>query len=112
MDKKTVLLELTLKDRIVLLNGVLPQQGDFLTQSIVKDIIKMVSVTPEEIIKYKLEFKSTGVTWSNEAKDLEFKYEFTKTEIDIIDQQIKILDKENKITQENLELCTKVRGLK
>jgi len=99
-------MKLTILERLIF--GVLyPKEGTRITQVLVKDIKKKVEFSQEEF--KELEFKATdeGYTWKQDkVKDID--YTFTKAELELLKEEVKKLDTQKKITQENLSLCDKI----
>lgn len=101
-------MKLSVKERI-LISKLYPREGNLMTQTLVKDIIKKVELK-QDYLK-KIDFKSSpqGFTWdSKKAKDINF--DFTDSEVNLLKNEVDKLDKGNKITQEILDLCLKIKN--
>ena len=91
-----------------------PKEGSLLTQALVRDISEKVSLTQEELVN--AEFKEIRdkenknniiYTWKKE-KTSDKNIEFTEAELSLLKDQVKKLDKENKITQQIFDVCLKI----
>ncbi len=101
-------MKLTIKDRM-LISQLYPKEGNLISQILVKDISKKVKITQEDIDKYEIKSDKGSINW-NLKKEKEIEVDFTDKEIELLKEQVEKLDKENKITQDNLELCLKIKG--
>ena len=98
---------LTFKDRL-LLATILPRASDLLTQVLIRDISKKIEFSQEELLQSGFVSDEKGCKWSQElSKDK--KIEFTKAEIELLKSSVDGLDKEKKVTPENLDVCLKIR---
>lgn len=103
-------IKLSLKERLVI-SELLPQQGSITEQITARAIIKKVEITSDEVDKWEIRDIERGVVW-NAAKAEDLEYELNKTELQLLKSGVEKLDKEKKITQGNLDLCQKVKGIK
>jgi hypothetical protein len=95
-------MKLSVKDRIVLL-GILPATGDFLTLKIVRQLREELSFTEEETKILNLQNDGQQVKWDAEAdpmKDVQIGEKAT----DLIVASLKKLDEKKELTQETFEL--------
>ena len=81
---------LTISERMNF-SSILPAQADFLTISLKQDILKKVTLTPEEGEKIEMTVESaegkTSVNW-NVEKEFEIKFEVTKLENELICKEL------------------------
>jgi len=102
------MMNLTIKDRLVL--AVLyPKESDLVTQVLVRDIRNKVQLTQEEIKTTDFQVVGGGYKWNQDIKS-DKDYEFTDAEIALLKEGVKNLDKEKKITAENLDICEKIKN--
>ena len=103
-------MKLTIKDRLNF--GILyPQQGNILTQLLVKSIAEKVELEQDEIKEIELKQEENQLTWEQDkAKELEV--EFTEAEINLLKEQVKLLDEKKEIALQNLDLCLKIQDYK
>ncbi len=100
-------MKLTIKDRLTL-PGLYPEKSNMVTQIIVKDIRAKVDVTQKEVVAAELKATPSGLTW-NDAKAPIVTIKFSEAELDLLNEQTKALDKENKITQDLLPVCLAIK---
>lgn len=98
-------MKLNLLDRIVL-PGILPKEGSFTDLIIVKDIKKKVSITQEDIKKYKITVQGDALQWSTAGAEAEFEYEFEELETKIIKEALQKKHDEKKATEDMIHLYT------
>ena len=96
---------LNIQERLVF-NELLPASGDLLQQSLVKDLLEKVFITPEEAKKVNMKTEDNVITW--EDRSYQKKVAFTPFELKFLKQRVKILDSEKKVTQNNLSLFKKI----
>lgn len=99
-----------LKDRINI-GSLLPQSGGILEQMTGRDILKKVEITEKERLELKLKSDRDLITWDI-TKDTGIDVDFSPTEIHFLKDQIDILDKEKKITQDILNICLLIKEQK
>ena len=102
-------LVLSVKDRLML-QGVLPQSGDLISQTIVKDIQDKIRITQQEMTEGEFRAEKESIMW-NPLKVKEVEFDFTNAEVNTLKDAVKKLDEEKKITMENIELCLKINQL-
>jgi hypothetical protein len=95
-------MKLSVKDRIVLL-GILPATGDFLTLKIVRQLREELSFTEEETKILNLQNDGQQVKWDAEADPMK-DVEIGVTAADLIVASLKKLDEKKELTQETFEL--------
>lgn len=110
----TITVELSFGDRLAFLSNLLPQEGNILTMSIVKELTKKVRISQEEfeLVEAK-EVSNNRVEWNpNKAAALKpLHLALTKPELKIIQDKIKQLNDDNKITMEIVDLIEKFQLL-
>jgi len=101
-------LELDTRDRLILQN-ILPQKGDLITQTIVKDIIEKCKFTQAELIEggFKSDDKNGSITWDT-TKTKTKKINFSPAELNILKKAVQKLDEEGEINQDNISICSKI----
>lgn len=107
-DVESVKLELTVHKRI-LLGGMLPKEGNFATMTLAKDIDAKVIFSEDELKKHKIENLPDGRVKFNSPKKGK-KIDFSSAEIQLLKTQVDGLDKTNKITTEQLDLCIQIKN--
>lgn len=102
-------MELNIKDRLTF-NFLFPQAGNIITQTLIKEISKKVTLLQDEIEKIELKtVEGNRLQW-NEKEIMPKEIVFGKTELEFLKQQVERLDKEKKITQDSLDLCLKIKN--
>ncbi len=98
-------MKLSVKDRIMV-KQFYPNQDDLVTQVLVRDIAKKVEFSQKELeeIEYKV-LENGNQTWKE--KDIDVK--FTDSELSFLRDQGNRLNSEKKISQDNLDLCLKIK---
>lgn len=87
-----------LLDRIILQN-ILPREGNIRTLTIVKDIQKKIELTQSEFKDFDIQVLADGkITWNKEANEMDFDILFSELETIEIKLILKKLDKEKKIS--------------
>lgn len=100
-------LTLSIKDR-VMMGSLYPQQSDLVTQVLVKDIDKKVSVNQQELKRIEFRTDPTGCKW-NSKKARDIKVLFSEMELNFLKDQVTRLDKEKRITPDLVDLCLKIK---
>ena len=97
-------MRLSVNDRIILL-GIIPQQGDFTTLKIIRDMREELSFSEEDhkILKFRQE--ETMVYWEEGLEDKEIN--FGEKATDIIVDAFKKLNDQKKLRIEHMELYEK-----
>lgn len=106
-------LGLNIKDRLMI-NQLLPEQGSLIQQKLARDIIEKVKIGQKEMKKVGLKTTvdnkgRSSMTWNEKAKSKSI--ELSEMEYDLLKDQIDRLDKDNKITQDILPMCVKIKDL-
>lgn len=81
-------MKLNLQQRISL-TGYLPKEWKFETLVILKDIIKKIEITQDEIAKYEIKSEGNNIFWNVEGAKTEFELEFTELEKSEIKKALK-----------------------
>ena len=100
-------MNLSVKDRILLI-AFLPKEGDLLTQILVKDVRNKTELTQKELLDCDFKVVDSGYVW-DDKKAKNKVVDFTGKELELLKSGVERLDKENKITQDILELCLKIK---
>ena len=108
MAQEQKVVALTVKERL-LISQIYPEKSSITDQTIVRDIMRKLEITQEE--QTEIEFKTTpqGFTW-NQEKEKVSAVEFTDAELNLLKNQVNNLDKEQKVTQQLVELCLKIKN--
>jgi hypothetical protein len=112
-DTEGMKIELSIRDRLVLIDSVLPKEGDIVSLTIARDIGRKVELTQAEMGKYKVKTipskdGKSSLTW--DEKGQKKKIALTNAEIDFLKERVNVLDKQKKVTSDMLSLCLIVRG--
>jgi hypothetical protein len=86
-----------------------PREGGILQQLLVRDITKKIEFTQDEIKEIGLKQSNNQLTW-NPEKDFEKEVNFSESEINFLKDQIDLLDREKRITQDMLDLCLLIKN--
>lgn len=99
---------LSILERICLMNSLLPKESNIVNQVLVEQIIKKTKIDQKEIEKTGLNFndKVGGYFIEN---NIDKEIELSVKEITLLQKEIEILDKKNKITQQLLSVCLKIK---
>lgn len=100
-------MKLNLKDRL-LIQGILPAEGNFTTLVIKSDLLEKVKVTQEEITELEIETKDNVVKWNLE-KDIEKEFDLTELELNLIKDSLKKLDDGGKLNDDTFILYKKLK---
>lgn len=99
---------LTVQERLMLMNAVLPSQGDFVALLLIEDLKKQLVLTTKEITEYEVEDLEGGggMHWNLEkAKDKEI--EICEGAQKIITEALTNLDKAKTLTPNHMSLYRK-----
>jgi hypothetical protein len=99
----------SLKERLSI-QGILPKNGNIIEQVLVKDISEKMVITPQEIEAYKITVNEESIQWQ-ENTPTDKSIELTKEQILLLKNSIDELDEKKEITQDNLDLCLKIKNL-
>lgn len=110
-DAKRNIMELNVKERLDI-RGLYPRESDIITQTLVKDIDKKVMLTQNEQKKIEFKLEDKMFKWNQKkAKMACINVEFSDAEINFLKEQAERMNKEKKITQENLDLIIKIKNI-
>lgn len=98
-------MELQVGERLVLLS-VLPQEGDFTTLKIIRELRESLSFTEEEHKTYNFKQEGNLVIW-NKEKDVSKEVKVGEKANDIIVEALKKLNDERKLRDEHFSLYEK-----
>lgn len=95
-------MKLGIADRFSIME-ILPKQGNFITLSIVQDIIKKITITQDDLKKYNIRTipapdGMVSYRWDDAEGKIETEIEFTDTEKQIIVDSLRKMDNEKKIS--------------
>jgi hypothetical protein len=91
------------------LAGILPVEGNMVDQILVKSIREKIKITEEEVKDFNLQAtEKGGVTLKVEGTEKDFDFSFK--EFELMKREIENLDKAEKINQENVDLCSKIKN--
>ena len=102
---KGVCVKLTVRERLIL-QSILPQEGDFLTLKVLRNLQSDLSFTEEELAKYKFVQKELQVTWDDKV-DQDKEIEIGRKANDIIVLALSKLNEQKKLKMEHFELYEK-----
>lgn len=95
-------MKLNVKDRLVLL-GILPKEGDFITLKIVRELQGLLSFTEEEVKVYKFDTAEGFIKWDAKA-DVPIEVKIGAKAKEIISDAFKEMDKQKKLTLEHINI--------
>ena len=101
---------LSIEDRVVIMNDVLPEQGNILEMILVKSINKKVEFTPKEITDFNLKQNGRNLTW-NGTVNTDVEVCFEESEINLLKEQYKKFDEEKRISVRMFDLYLKIKEL-
>lgn len=96
-------MKLKLLDRIIL-KGLLRTEGSFIDLTIRKDLVEKIDISQEEIKEFEIKTVGNSLEWSTEASEKEFEYDLTDLETNAVVEQLKKLDKEEKLSSDHMNL--------
>ena len=102
-------IEMNLKERLVLL-GILPRKGDFLSLKLVMDLDNKIGFKAEDFEKYKITQNEHGILWNEEGSKAVFKYDLLAKEIELISKSLEELNGKNELTFDHFSLYEKIVG--
>lgn len=102
-------MKLSIKERLML-PTIMPLEGNLQEQMSVKVIKEkaLISKEEEKAIKYKA--GNEGINW-DEKLAVDKEIDLNPAEIILLKSAVDTLDKNNKVTQNNLSLCIKIKSL-
>lgn len=101
-----ICMQLTVMERLLILNMCLPREGDIATMRIVRDLNGKMGLTEDEHKKWDVKSEGGQIVWDNNIPQ-EAEIEMGDMAKAIIAEQLMALDKSGKITQDHLSLCDK-----
>ena len=99
-----------IKDRLII-SLLYPKESDLITQILVKDLRAKLDFTQKEITDLGFKVTKEGYQWNQKGEKVTY-IEFTDKEIKLLQDGVKTLDEEKKISQDNLDLCKKIQDFK
>ena len=98
-------MKLNLAERFKILQ-ILPKEGNFVTLNIVGELQKELAPSEEEFKEFEITQKDTQITWNIKgSKEKEIKV--GEKASDIISEELEKLDKENKLTAQDISIYKK-----
>jgi len=89
----------------VMIPSVLPEKGNIITMTIIKDIISKVALTQNDIEEYSITTLPNGsLKWIEPKEDAFFEIEFTDLEVTEIKKGINALDAKQEIVSDMMGL--------
>jgi len=98
-------MKLNVSERLTLLQ-VLPQEGNFLTLKIIRDLTSILAMDDEEFKEFEIKQNENQVTWNQKGLE-EREIEIGEKATDIIVDALKKLDEAKKLKQRYLSLYEK-----
>jgi len=108
MAQEQKIIALTVKERL-LISQIYPEKSSLTDQTIVRDIMRKLEITQDEQTEIEFKTMPQGFTWNQEKEQVKA-VEFTDAEINLLKNQVNNLDKEQKVTQQLVELCLKIKN--
>jgi len=96
---------LTVRERLILLS-ILPQEGDFLTLKVLRNLQESFSFTEGELARYKFVQVEDKVTWDDKVEQGK-EIEIGKKANDIIVLALSKLNEQKKLRMEHFDLYSK-----
>lgn len=103
-------LTLTIKERVVLMES-LPKEGSKLEQIIIRQLSKKLDFTLEEIEELGIKIEKTNIFWKKESNDYQATFELENSEVEVLKNMSKELDRNKKVTPDNLSFIEKIDDL-
>jgi len=108
-----VKMKLGVKDRLMM-QQILPREGNLIAQRIMRDIGQKTELTQEEMDSVKMKpLPSGGVTWDDKLEKFlgQKTIKFTDAEIGFLKDQVKKLDETQKVSRDTFLLCDRIHNL-
>ena len=102
---RRVIVKLDVRERLVLLS-VLPQEGNFVTLKVVRELREGLSFNEDEIKQYKFVQVEGRVTWYDKAEQVK-EIEIGEKAMDIIKEALKKLNEGKKLKDEHFTIYEK-----
>ena len=93
----------------LMLQGVLPSEGNFVTMRVIRDLRGELSFSETEIAEFEIADGEGQVTW-NKSKESPKDITIGVKATEIIAKALEKMDAENKLTQQHLPLYEKFMG--
>lgn len=100
--------ELNLSERISLLE-ILPEEGNFLTLVVLRDLKALIGIKEEEFKEYDIKQTQGAVTWNDEGKK-PVKFKIGDKAEEIVRETLLNLDSRKKLNERHLSLYEKFVG--
>ena len=101
-------MELDVKERINLLS-ILPQEGNFVTLKVIRQLRESLSFSEDEHKQYKFVHEESRVTWDDKVEQVK-EIEIGEKATDIITEALKKLNDDKKLTDEHFTIYEKFMG--
>ena len=98
-------MKLNVPERLTLLQ-VLPQEGNFLTLKIIRDLTEVVGLNEKEFKKFGIKEADGQVSWNQKGAE-EIEIEIGEKATDIIVEALRGMDEKKKLEQRHLSLYEK-----
>jgi len=100
-------MQFTVIERITLMS-VLPEESNFVTLRILRDMKKDLSFTEKEIKDFNVVINKERVTWDQDSEPADgVEISIGEKAMDIIAESLKGLDEQKKLTDQHFSLCEK-----
>lgn len=106
-EQKSKKITLKVADRLNLILGVLPQQGNYFEVKKINEIKEKIEITEEDQKKCKMKELEKGGIAIEKENDFEVEYEFSEEEFKVIKEALEQKDREKKLTLEMENLYRK-----
>ena len=102
-------MKLNIKERLLLLMMLLPQQGDIVTLRVLKGLKASLGFTEDELKKWDIRQEGQTFQWNPALKPEETvaEIEIGPAAANIVKEQLKKLDGEKKLTEDAIDLWDK-----
>jgi hypothetical protein len=97
--------KLDVGERMVVIS-ILPKEGNFLTLRVLRTLVSRIGLTAEEIKEFEVVQEGDRIVWNQKGYEL-LEFDLADVELDIIKQELKKLDSENKLTQDMFSIYEK-----
>jgi hypothetical protein len=98
--------KLTVAERFAVL-GVLPEQGDFLTLKVLRQLREALSFDEDEMKFYSFEEEGDRLYWDESKSEDTKDFEFGDKQTELIVNALKKLDTQKQLTEEHFSIYTK-----
>lgn len=97
--------KLDVGERMVVVS-ILPKEGNFLTLRVLRTLVSRIGLTAEEIKEFGVTQENDRIVWNQKGYEL-VEFDLADVELDIIKQELKKLDSENRLTQDMFSIYEK-----